>query len=339
MSAPAWISHPDDVDAQVRDWQAAYPDTFAAESKTQYSGRPVWALTVTDKTVPEVGKRSMICFKPHAHEPAPIAAQMNVISQLLTGKTLDGQPSEFDAERVLTQCVLVFMPDANPDGTARAPVEAWDGTQYTNEEFGAWMRGVDPATGRMWKRVDLWDDTKEDPLPTRYGLVYERISEHEYVEPNRHHRSSLFQWLFELLHRRARWDQFLDLHQTEFEHDPANCMVILPCVFDELPAEIREYSRRWAEEIVQAWAEVEGGCPKREIAPLGYTGEQRQYFVDRWGDLYRQTHIITTEIQNNSTRTSPALQQRLNEVAIRASIERLLRWPVQESARVAGSVL
>jgi hypothetical protein len=322
---PAWLSHPDEVDAKVRDWQAARPDTFAAEAKTQFAGRPVWALTVTDKSVPDEDKRKLLCFKPHAHEPAPIAAQMNVVHQLLTGETLDGRPSKFDRERILRECLLVFMPDANPDGTARAPVEAWDGSQYTNDEFWAWMRGIDPETGKMWKRVDLWDDRQENPLPLRYGIVYEQISPHEYVEPNRHHASTLFQWIFEWLRRFPRWDQFLSLHQTEFVNQPLNCMMILPCLYHELPPEIQEYSRQWAEEIVAAWGTVEGALPLDRIEPLKYTGQQRQYFVERWGDLYPRVPIITSEIQNNSPQTPPVLQQRLNEVAIRVSIERLLQ--------------
>lgn len=325
MIEPAWISRPDEVDAKVAEWAEAYPDSFLAESRRQFSGRPVWALTVTDRSVDDTGKRKLMVFKPHAHEPAPIAGQMNVISQLLTGETLDGRAGEFDRERVLRECLIVFMPDANPEGTARAPVEAWDGSEYTNDEFWAWMRGPDPATGLMWKRVDIYDEREEPVLPTRRGIVYEQIDEHRFVEPNRHHASSLFQWIFELLRRHDDWEMALDLHQTEFVNSPHNAMVILPCVFDELPAPIQAYERAWAQEIVDAWTQVPGANPIAEIRPLGYTGEQRQYFVDRWGELYQRLHLITSEIQNNSPRTPPALQQRLNEVAIRASIERLLR--------------
>ena len=62
-----------------------------------------------------------------------------------------------------------------------------------------------------------------------------------------------------------------------------------------------------------------------EIKPLGYTGQQRQYFVERWGEIYGRYSKLTTEIQNNNPRTPPALQQRMNEVAIGVSIQRLLR--------------
>ncbi len=325
MIPPAWISRPDEVNAQVARWQEEHSEIFLAESRRQFAGYPVWALTVTDRSIDDAGKRKLTIYKPHAHEPAPIAAQMNVINQLLTGETFDGRASEFDNERVLRECLIVFMPDANPEGTARAPVEAWDGSEYTNDEFWAWMRGPDPETGLMWKRVDIYDDREEEVLPTRRGIVYEQIDEHRFVEPNRHHASSLFQWIFELLRRRDDWSMMLSLHQTEFVNSPHNAMMILPCLYDELPEDIQRYEREWAQEIVDAWGQVAGANPIPEIKPLGYSDEQRRYFVDCWGDLYQRIPIVTSEIQNNSPCTPPALQQRLNEVAIRTSIERLLR--------------
>jgi len=319
-----WLSHPDDVERQVAEWQQAYPDLLTVEYSTQYSGRPVYALTITDPTIPSEGKRKALIFKPHAHEPAPLAAQMNFMAQLLTGKALDGSPAAIDRDRYLATCLLCFMPDANPAGTAAAPVEAWDGASYTNEEFWAWMRGVDPETGKMWKRLDLWDDTVEAPLPTRYGIVYEQISAHEYVEPNRHPRSSLMQWL-RTLQARHEWDRLLDLHQTEFEGQTQNCMVILPTLFDEQTPERQALERDWAEAILRAWGQLPGGRPIAVAEPLGYTGQQRQYFVEVWGEVYRSANIISTEIQNNSPLTPPALQQELNEVAIVATLEHMLR--------------
>lgn len=319
----SWVSHPDEVDALVAQWQQAYPDLLTVESRPQYTGRPVWALTVTDPALPAEGKRKALFFKPHAHEPAPIAGQLNVLAQLLSGQTLDGRPTALDRERILAETLLCFMPDANPAGTAAAPVEAWDGSQYTNEEFWAWMRGIDPETGKMWKRVDLWDDTVEDPLPLRYGIVYEQISEHEYVEPNRHRRSSLMQWLHTLRERHT-WDRMLDLHQTEFDGLNDNSMVILPCLFTEQPPERQAIEQRWAERLVAAWGEVEGGRPMSKIEPLNYTGEQRQYFVQTFGPIYMTANLLTSEIQNNSLRTPPPLQQRLNEVAIEVTIADML---------------
>ncbi|MFO7945959.1 MAG: M14 family zinc carboxypeptidase [Armatimonadota bacterium] len=319
-----WVSHPDEVDALVAEWAKKFPRYFKAEAKQQYSGRDVWALTVTDTEATDDSTPGLIVTKPHAHEPAPIAAQMNIISQLLTGETLGGRPTDLPRERILQQTVLCFMPDANPAGTAAAPVDAWDGTQYTNHEFWTWMRGIDPETGRMWKRVDIWDDTEEEPLPERYGIVYEQISPHEYVEPNRHHSSTLFQWIFELRDRR-RWQRMLSLHQTEFVGSMDDAMIILPCVYDEQPSSLQEAEMQWAEGIVAAWTDLPDGHPIETIEPLKYTGQQRQYFVDRWGEVYSDTVIITSEIRNNSLLCPPALQQALNETALSATIMGMLK--------------
>lgn len=318
-----WISRPDEVDALVAQWSEQFPHYLKAEAKTQYSGRPVWALTVTDHAQNSDDRPGAVFFKPHAHEPAPIAAQLNFISQLLTGQHLDGTPTGLPREQILAETVLCFMPDANPAGTAAAPVEAWDGTQYTNEEFIGWAFGIDPETGKMWTRVDIWDDTVEDPLPTRYGIVYEQVSAHEYVEPNRHHASTLFRWLFELRERRT-WDRLLSLHQMEFVGQTANALAILPCLYDEQPAHQQEAERAWAERIVATWAQLPHGNPLQEIKPLGYTGQQRQYFVDRWGDIYQDSIIVTSEIRNNSPLCPPPLQQALNEKAIEATVDELI---------------
>lgn len=318
-----WVSRPDEVDALVARWQSDHPDLLQAESRPQYRGRPVWALTVTDLSTPADKKRKLLVYKPHAHEPAPVAGQVSIICQLLTGRTLDGEPTSLDRDRILQEAWLCFLPEANPAGAAAAPVAAWDGTQYTNEEFWAWMRGVDPETGKMWKRLDLWDDTVEQPLPSRYGIVYEQISEHEYVEPNRHHRSSMMQWI-ETMRERYTWDRLLALHQTEFVGSVNNAMIILPCLFDQQPEALQTDERVWAEAIVAAWGGAPGGRPMAKIEPLNYTGEQRQYFINTFGDIYSNSRVITSEIQNNSLLTPPPVQQRLNEVAIEATITGML---------------
>ncbi len=323
MAMGKWISRPDDIDALVRQWAEQFPEYVRAESKPQYGGRPVWALTVTDRNQAVESKPAAMFFKPHAHEPAPVSAQMNFVSQLLTGCDLEGTATRLPREEILARTELCFMPDANPAGTATAPVDAWDGTQYTNEELWAWMQGIDPENGKMWKRVDLWDDTVEHPLPLRYGIVYEQITEHEYVEPNRHHGSTLFKWIFELRGRR-KWDRMLSLHQTEFVGMVHNCMAILPCLYEKQPPEVQYCELAWAQRIVEAWAAMPGGKPLPEIKPLGYTGRQRQYFVERWGDIYKDGTVVISEICTNSLLCPPELQQALNEKAIEVTVLGLL---------------
>jgi len=319
----AWISWPDAVQAKVREWEAEAGDLLTVEAITQPTGRPVYALTVTDPVVEETRKRKLLVFVPHAHEPAPTAACMNVLNMLLTGKALDGQAPPFDAGEVRRELLVTVIPDANPDGTARAPVEAWDGSQYTNEEFWAWMRGPDPETGLMWKRVDLFDVREEEGLPERLGIVYEPISEFEYVEPNRHPRSSLMRHLKRLTEERT-YDALLDLHQTEFERSDRNCMIILPTCFEDQPLPLQQEEKAWAQEIVDAWR-ASGARPMEDVRPLGYSGQQRQYFVDVWGPYYQRHAIVTSEVQNNNPATPPAQQRQLSEVAMTTTIARLRR--------------
>jgi len=318
----AWLSRPDDVEAKVREWEAEFAHWLQVETIVQPTGRPVYALTATDPLVDEASKRKLLVFVPHAHEPAPTAACMNVLSMLLRGKALDGAEAPFDAERVRRELLVTCIPDANPDGTARAPVDYWDGSVYTNEEFWAWMRGPDPETGQMWKRVDLFDVREEANLPERLGIVYEPISEHEYVEPNRHPRSSLMRHLKELTERR-KYDALLDLHQTEFERSDRNCMVILPTTFEEQPAHLQEEEQAWAQEIIDAWRQA-GARPIAEAKPLGYTGQQREYFVKVWGPYYRTHAVLTSEVQNNNPATPPAEQRLLSETAITVTMGRLM---------------
>ncbi len=318
-----WISRPDDVEAKVREWQEGAGDLLQVDTIVQPTGRPVFALTATEPGVPADRKRKLLVFVPHAHEPAPNAACMNAMNMILTGKALDGSEPPFDAEAVRRKLLVTFIPDANPDGTARAPVEWWDGSQYTNEEFWAWMRGPDRKTGKMWKRVDIFDTRTEESLPERIGIVYEPISDHEYVEPNRHPRSSLMRHI-KALRERHEYDALLSLHQTEFVNSDRNCMAILPCVYEELPEWIAREEMAWAKDVVADW-EAAGGRPIGEIKPLGYTGEQREYFVQVWSSIYYAMPLITSEVQNNNPATPPAQQQRLSEIAITTTLRRLLR--------------
>jgi hypothetical protein len=57
------------------------------------------------------------------------------------------------------------------------------------------------------------------------------------------------------------------------------------------------------------------------VRPNSYGEDQIRFFRKCWGEYYQTTPYICVEVQNNNTRTPPAMQLRLNETAIRASIE------------------
>ena len=312
-----WLAKPHQVEPQIRIWRERYPDLVEIDYVRQYTGLNVYCITITDKK--SLNDRERLLFTiPHAHEPAGTVACMNFINQMLTGENLDGSPSGIsDRKSILSGCIMSFVPDANPDGRSRAPVDYWDGTRYSNDEFWAFMRGRDPITKKMWKRMGRWSIRNE--TPETIGIVYEQLSDHEYVEPNRDFSSAYYR-LARIIGDKYGYGRWLDLHQTEFENSRHNAMIILPIVQNELPEDIQSANRLWAEEIISRWKEA-GAEPMTEIKPLGYTGEQAEYFRKSWREFMPMIPSITTEIQNNNTRTTPHLQAKLQEIAIRATVD------------------
>jgi hypothetical protein len=316
-----WLARPYQVDRQVQLWQSDHADLIDVDYVKQYVGLKAYAITITNCCIPSDKKEKLLFSVPHAHEPAGTVACMSVINQLLTGQNLDGTKSDIpDITDVLDKCVLSFIPDANPDGRSRAPVDYWDGTKYTNDEFWTFMRGRDPETKKMWKRMGRWSIRNE--FPETIGIVYERLNEHEYVEPNRDFESAYFRLVKRVWEKYGpgRW---LDIHQTEFENSKYNAMIILPIVQDELPEHIQKANMQWADEIVKQWKSI-GAEPIPESKPLGYTGEQGEYFRKTWREFMPMIPEITTEIQNNNTRTHPNMQAQMQEVAIKTSVNLVL---------------
>lgn len=315
-----WLARPFLVERQIKVWQNNYPDLLEIDFVKQYVGLNAYAITVTDRKA-YTNKKKMLFTVPHAHEPAGTVACMNFINQILTGKNLDGNKSDIkDIERILNSCILSFIPDANPDGRSRSPVDYWDGTKYSNDEFWSFMRGRDRITGKMWKRMGRWSIRNENP--ETIGIVYERLNEHEYVEPNRDFDSAYFK-LAKRIRDKYGLDFWLDLHQTEFENSKYNAMILLPIVQDELPENIQNINKTWADDIIKQWKMI-GANPMPESKPLGYTGEQAEYFRKTWREFMPMIPEISTEVQNNNTRTPPQIQAELQEIAIKVSVDMLI---------------
>ncbi|MEW6355078.1 MAG: M14 family zinc carboxypeptidase [Planctomycetota bacterium] len=323
MELKNWPSYPHQVDKLVEQWQEKYPRYLIVDFLTQHLRQKVYMLTVTDRDAPQRGKKKQMFTVPHAHEPAGTVGSLNFIHQLLTGHHLDGTASTLDRKRILEKTLISFNPDSNPGGRMRSPVHFWDGTRYTNEEFWAWMRGIDPETLSMFKRVARWSIREENPL--RIGIVYEQLNEHEFVEPNRDMGSSLLRLVVRYCNK-WRYDQYLSLHQTEFQGraDRANAMIILPVVQTEIGQELQECNMNWAMDIIGQWKRA-GARPIEAVKPLNYGEPHRSWFIECWGWLEKQMPCITVEIQNNNPDTPPEKQLLFMDVAIRESAERLLR--------------
>jgi hypothetical protein len=324
MQLRDWIAYPHQVDAKVAEWQARFPEYLEVDLMLQYTRHKVYALTVTDRHLPAKPKRKLLCFVPHAHEPAGTVACMNFISQLLTGKHLDGCPSTLMRESVLEQTLLIFIPDGNPYGRSRSPEPYWEGRHFDNTEFMHLVFGIDTLYWESFKRVARWS-AKED-VPAYLGIVYEPINEYEYVEPNRGDEAASLVKLVRQLEESYTFDQVLNLHQTEFEGYEAgeNCFAMLPTLQAELPSPQQEYNLQWAQELMEVWTRVGGKtAPLREGALPG-GAIHRQSPVIPWSDLQRRAPMLTIEVQNNSPNTPHEMQLLLMESAIWRSVERLL---------------
>jgi len=315
-----WLAKPDQTEPKILEWAARFAGTVSLVTAKTRGGHTAYAVTVTDPSLPDAGKKRLVFSQPHAHEPAATAGMMDFLAQLLEGRRLDGRDTDLARRRILAAAVLTFIPDGNPDGRSRSPEAWWDGRRHANEQFleVAFGRGQD---GKRFPRQGRWSSKEQQP--ERLGIVYEQISDHEYVEPNRDPDSTFFRLVRGALEK-GPCGLHVDLHQTEFEKSDRNAMVVLPFMQKELPEKIQDANRLAAEAIGRAW-QAAGARPTPEARPLGYGEDQIRYFRKCWGDIYRTVPHVTVEIQNNSLATPPAEQMRLMDLAIRASIDFALR--------------
>jgi hypothetical protein len=289
----------------------------------QFTGRRVYALTVTGHEGDLRGRRKLFLSRPHAHEPAGTAACTELIKALTGYGDYAGQYAEW-RQWALGHFVLTVVPDANPGGSQRAPVKFWDGSEIPNERFFLWMFGESGETpGERFPRVDAWDMRQVTP-PALVGIAYEQIDEHTYVEPNRDYRSTFFRSFFEL-DRRYHYEVWLDLHQTEYLHSDRNAHVNLPTCYDELPEAHRARLFSLGEAIHARWRR-EGGAPfDAPAVPYRNNEAQRNFLTRVWRPLEERMAHLVTEVQNNNPRTPISLQVHLQLTAILETMDWMAR--------------
>jgi hypothetical protein len=309
------------LEEKLAQWQKIAGTKMQVEHQLSYSGHKVYAITLTDFSVPRQDKTALYVAQPHAHEPATTAGMIDMIEQLVTGKDLLGNPTRLDVEKVLQKVLITFNPIGNPYGRENAPQLYWDGTAVTNQQFWCVMRGEDPQeAGKSWHRYDIFD-TREVEVPDPVGIVYEPIDEHRFVEPNRSQLSTYFK-LFHHMDAKYQYQYWLDLHQTEFPDSPTQCLILLP--LEELPtAEIKQRNAIWAREITDAWREA--GCVAEDPMPLPYTGTQAKYFVRNWRAIDQRLCRVTTEVKNNGRDFSPQQQLEAQALSIEVTLRLLSR--------------
>jgi hypothetical protein len=302
---------PDAVEALVADLGGT-PD-LRVDEFPQYRGRAVYALTFGR------GKKRLFVSRPHAHEPAGAAACMELAKALAGWRDYGVRNAAWRAW-VLAHFSITLVPDANPGGSARAPVEFWDGTEIANEQFFLWMFGESgEEKGTRFPRVDAWD-MREVVAPALIGIAYEQLEDFLYVEPNRDYRSTFFRSFF-ALDAAATYDVWLDLHQTEFLNSDRNTALFLPTCQDELSLAMQTAHLSLAEVIMARWRQA--GARPRERAEIPYRNNdvQRNLLNAVWRPISERMVHIVTEVQNNNPATPVEDQVRLQILAVLATLE------------------
>ena len=183
---PTWLVLPDDVNRRIEAWRRVRP-AMPVDTITGFTGLDAHALTVTDSSVPDSSKKVLLFVQPHGHEPAQTAGAMDVLSELITGRSLDGRRTRLDVPSLLRRLVIVINPLGNPDGRSRMPWEVFDYNVDMIEGPYYWsgkLRGQDyewmlPAFPPGHFNRSEHDFDPDYPI----ALRYEQISEDEFWDP------------------------------------------------------------------------------------------------------------------------------------------------------------
>lgn len=280
-----WCSHPQEWQPLLDEWQVQYaghePLTF--HSWPQMGGEVVRGLTLGTADRPV----RLLIAVPHAHEPAPTAAIVDLASQIITGQHRDGTPASLDGARILDRCLLTLVPDSNNQGRARSPERVWDGA-VDNDTFLKTAFGI-AADGERFGRYAEWRPSEH--RPRQVGIVYEQIEPDLYVEPNTSRRSTHSRMLDELF-ARYRYTHYLDMHQHEGYE-----ATLLPADFDDLAPESQARLEAWSDAVLGAW---EGAGIPHKGRYVPYRGQPRQQlFRAFWAGRCPGMLKLTTETRNN----------------------------------------
>jgi hypothetical protein len=280
-----WLSQPSDWQPYLDQWAAEYPRQVKLHAWRQFGGQQVRGLTLGDD-----GRERpirLLAAVPHANEPAPTVALVDLAAQLITGKHLDGSASQLAVKTILEQCLLTLLPDTNSQGRLRSSCRAWDGS-VDNEEFLRIVFG-ETARGERFGRHPEW--RMSDHRPRKIGIIFEQLDEDLWVEPNTSRRSTHAVAIDELFGQ-YRHTHFLEMHQTERDE-----VVFLPATFEEQSSTEQQQINNWARAILQGWERA--GMPHRG-SRIPYRGQPRQeQFRAAWSGRCPSMIMLLSETRNN----------------------------------------
>jgi len=285
--AQRWMSLPHEWQPLFERWAEDPKNRLALHSWPQYGGQKVVGLTWGRSDAPV----RLMAAVPHAHEPAGTAVMVNLASQLIAGRHLDGEPTELPIEEIRVKCLITLLPDTNSQGRAKRSERCWDGA-HDDDTFLKIVFGI-AADGSRFGRYPEW--SLKEHRPRQIGIEYEQLTDDLFVEPNTSRRSTHFKAITEL-HARYGHTHFLDMHQHE--QPPA---AILPADFDELSPEDQAKIMAWAKAIIQALSAV--GADPRPEPVISYRGQERQrFFQDFWRGTCPGMLRLVSEVRNNLDR-------------------------------------
>jgi hypothetical protein len=311
-----WLGMPHTVEPKILEWLEKYPDRLELCHTTQYTGHKIYALTVTNRDIPADGKKKLLTTVSHGHEPAGTAAIMNFINQLLEGEHLNGEQTDLAVDAVLDETLLTFIPIANPDGRSRAPVDCWDGSIYSANQFFDYMKGCRADGSRFdWPEPRVWKQSEENVA--RVGITYAQIGEDTYAENFWAPEGTQYNVLMEELGETHYYDALLDLHQT-YEQEEYYDTFVQYADADWMPKAQQEYALAWGEEIQDAFEKI--GAHFSGVR----TGGDERWIIHQYSVKYGTPNLLF-EVQNNHPNTPMDEQLLYAEAVIRGSVEWLLR--------------
>ncbi|MBM3458974.1 MAG: hypothetical protein FJX77_10640 [Armatimonadetes bacterium] len=280
-----WCSHPEDWQPRLEGWRALRRRGVRFHSFAQRGGRKVQGVTLGEDS----GERPvrLLVAVPHAHEPAPTAAIVELAGALLGQERPDASSPGPCWQEVRKRLLLTLLPDTNSQGRTRSPRAVWDG-QVDNESFLKIAFG-ETGDGARFGRFPEW--RWDEHRPRRVGIVYEEVEPGLWVEPNTSRRSTHTRAM-DALFEQYRYTHYLDMHQHE-GYEAA----LLPADFDDLPLDARRVLEQWANAVLSGWEEA-GIRHKGSYIP--YRGQPRQqFFREYWAGRCPGMLKLTTETRNN----------------------------------------
>ncbi len=180
-----WIVRNDHVERCLLGWASSYEQYVTLEYDTCYEGYRTYAMTITDRSITDANKVKLIFIQSHGHEPGSTAAIMDIINQILTGKTLEGRPTKLERDLLLKKMLLVFVPIGNASSRERCPVQYW-GDQFDRETMKAYIYGKLAGETSWWHTnpISVLHRSEQELDPTYpIALRWEQVDEETFFEP------------------------------------------------------------------------------------------------------------------------------------------------------------